>query len=132
MEFHFEYGCFARYKRFGKDIRTQKGFQSSNIRRFVFDLQSCSLFSHVIQLLKLYLKLKPFNKVNYLRVQDENEFYEVQPILKIIDYKILCNFLNNFIYKIISNELIGKIYTLLYSNQQKIKFYLFYRSQNIG
>lgn len=39
-------------------------------------------------------------------VQDENEFYVVQPILKLDDYKQLCTFLNNFIYKIISCELI--------------------------
>ncbi len=39
-------------------------------------------------------------------VQDENEFYNVQPILKLNDYKTLCTFLNNFIYKIISNELV--------------------------
>ena len=39
-------------------------------------------------------------------VQDENEFYVVQPILKLSDYKVLSAFLNNFLYKVIASELI--------------------------
>ena len=39
-------------------------------------------------------------------VQDENEFYNEQPVLKLHDYRALSTFLNHFLYKIIANELV--------------------------
>ena len=44
------------------------------------------------------------------RILDENEFYEQQKILKLDDYKIVANFLNNLLYNILANELIGNYY----------------------
>jgi hypothetical protein len=43
-------------------------------------------------------------------VLDENEFYEKQDIMKLEDFKLLSNFLNNFVYQALANELIGIIY----------------------
>ena len=41
-------------------------------------------------------------------VLDENEFYEQQKIFKLNDYKLISNFLNNLIYKILANELLNQ------------------------
>jgi len=39
-------------------------------------------------------------------VLDENEFYTKQQIFKLNDYKLLASFLNNFLFKVVGNELV--------------------------
>ena len=47
--------------------------------------------------------------VRLFRVLDDIEMYEEQKLFKLEDYVQISGFLNTFVYKIISNNLIGMI-----------------------
>lgn len=60
-------------------------------------------FTHLIfDVLYLFASLTLY----LVTIFDEYEFYEKQQIFKLDDYRLLSNFLNNLLYKIILNELI--------------------------
>ena len=84
--------------------------------RFICNLGSMCGLKELTKLLENERKfIHPIFDVFYLftsltqylvTIFDEYEFYEKQNIFRIEDYKIYSLFLNNFLYKIISNELI--------------------------